>query len=35
MSTQKLTLVLVITSLLLFSAKCIGEDLTAEQIAEE
>ena len=35
MSTQKLTLILVVTSLLLFSAGCIGEELTAEQIAEE
>ncbi|AKB84238.1 outer membrane lipoprotein-sorting protein [Methanococcoides methylutens] len=35
MSTQKLTILLAITSFLLFSAGCIGEDLTAEQIAEE
>ena len=35
MNTQRLTLVLVVASLLLFSAGCIGEDLTAEQIAEE
>ncbi|MCM1987680.1 outer membrane lipoprotein-sorting protein [Methanococcoides seepicolus] len=35
MNTQKLTLILLITSLLLFSAGCIGEELTAAQIAEE
>ena len=35
MNTQKLTLILLITSLMLFSAGCIGEELTAAQIAEE
>lgn len=35
MSTQKLTVILLVSSLLLLSAGCIGEDLTAEQIAEE
>ncbi|KGK98607.1 hypothetical protein LI82_06985 [Methanococcoides methylutens] len=35
MNTQKLTVILLISFLLLFSAGCIGEELTAEQIAEE
>jgi outer membrane lipoprotein-sorting protein len=35
MSTQKLVILLAITSLLLFSAGCIGEDRTAEKISEE
>ncbi|MBP2030232.1 outer membrane lipoprotein-sorting protein [Methanohalophilus levihalophilus] len=35
MNIQNLTLILLITAVLLFSAGCVGEDSTAEQIAEE